>query len=115
MTKKSGNRVLAETLKAYGSDHFFHVPMIVPPAVMDMTAIGVEPVVTHSEKAAAYMADGYARASGRVGVCGAQAIGAANLASGLLDALMARSPVLALSGGSTQEDMSVVSPRSQVV
>jgi len=51
MTKKSGNRVLAETLKAYGSDHFFHVPMIVPPAVVDMTAIGVEPVVTHSEKA----------------------------------------------------------------
>jgi len=58
--------------------------MIVPPAVMDMTAIGVEPVVTHSEKAAACTADGYARASGRVGGCGAQAIGAANLASGLL-------------------------------
>ena len=103
MTSKSGNRVLAETLKAYGSGHFFHVPVIVPLAVMEMTAIGIAPIVTHSEKAAAYMADGYARASGRVGVCGAQAIGAANLASGLLDALMARSPVLALSGGGTPD------------
>jgi acetolactate synthase I/II/III large subunit len=103
MTKKSGNRVLAEMLKAYGVDHFFHVPVLVPSAVIEMTAIGVQPVVAHSEKAAAYMADGYARASGRVGICAAQAIGATNLASGLLDALMARSPVLALSGGGTAD------------
>src|ERR1700756_1249096 len=103
MTKKSGNRVLAEMIKAYGVDHFFHVPVLVPSAVIEMTAIGVQPVVAHSEKAAAYMADGYARASGRVGICGAQAIGATNLASGLLDALMARSPVLALSGGGTAD------------
>ena len=103
MVKKSGNRVLAETLKAIGIDHFFNVPMIIPPGIKEMTAVGVRSVVTHSEKAAAYMADGYARESGRVGVCASQAIGAANLAAGLLDALMAKSPVLALSGGSTPD------------
>ena len=103
MGKKSGNRILAETFKACGIDHFFNVPMIIPPGVKEMTAIGVKSVVTHSEKAAAYMADGYARESGRVGVCASQAIGATNLASGLLDALMAKSPVLALSGGGTPD------------
>jgi acetolactate synthase-1/2/3 large subunit len=45
------------------------------------------------------MADGYARASGKLGVCACQAIGAANLAAGMLDAYMAHSPILALSGG----------------
>jgi acetolactate synthase-1/2/3 large subunit len=52
----------------------------------------------HGEKAAAYMADGYARVSGKVGVCGAQAIGSTNLAAGLRDPYMARVPVVALSG-----------------
>ena len=36
----------------------------------------------HGEKAAAYMADGYARASGKPGICMAQVIGALNLAAG---------------------------------
>jgi acetolactate synthase I/II/III large subunit len=103
MAKATGNRVLAESLKAYGVDHFFNVPMIIPPGIKELTAIGVKSVVTHSEKAAAYMADGYARESGRVGVCASQAIGAANLAAGLVDALMAKSPVLAITGGSTPD------------
>ena len=79
------------------------MPLLAPQTIKRMTAIGVQAVATHSEKAAAYMADGYARASGRIGVCGAQAIGAANLAAGLLDAMMARSPVLAITGGGTPE------------
>ena len=44
------------------------------------------------------MADGYARASGKVGVCMAQSVGAANLAAGLQDAYLARSPVVAFTG-----------------
>jgi acetolactate synthase-1/2/3 large subunit len=103
MEKKSGNRVFAESLKAYGVDHFFNVPMIIPPGIKEMTALGIRSIVTHSEKAAAYMADGYARESGRVGVCASQGIGATNLAAGLLDALMAKSPVLAITGGSTPD------------
>ena len=99
----TGNKVFAESLAAYGADHFFHVPVIMPGAVVEMTARGLNPIVAHTEKAAAYMADGYARASGRIGVCGSQAIGAANLAAGLLDAFMARSPVLAVTGSGTPE------------
>jgi acetolactate synthase-1/2/3 large subunit len=53
----------------------------------------------HGEKSAAYMADGYARASGRPGVCMAQVIGALNLAAGLRDAWLAHSPVIAFTGG----------------
>src|SRR5207244_4393080 len=54
---------------------------------------------THGEKAAAYMADGYARASGKPGVCMAQVVGALNLAAGLRDAWLAHSPGIAFTGG----------------
>jgi acetolactate synthase-1/2/3 large subunit len=57
--------------------------------------------MTHGEKAAAYMADGYARAAHRAGVCMAQNVGAANLAAGLQDAYLAGSPVIALTGRGT--------------
>ena len=53
----------------------------------------------HGEKAAAYMADGYARATGKPGICMAQVIGALNLAAGLRDAWLAHSPVIAMTGG----------------
>src|SRR6202008_1512560 len=42
---------------------------------------------------------GYARASGRPGICMAQVIGALNLAAGLRDAWLAHSPVIAMTGG----------------
>jgi acetolactate synthase-1/2/3 large subunit len=45
------------------------------------------------------MADGYARASGKPGICMAQVIGALNLAAGLRDAHLAHSPVIAFTGG----------------
>src|SRR5579864_8386607 len=45
------------------------------------------------------MADGYARVSGRPGICMAQVIGALNLAAGLRDAWLAHSPVIAMTGG----------------
>jgi acetolactate synthase-1/2/3 large subunit len=69
------------------------------PAMAEMEDMGIRRVVTHGEKAAAYMADGYARASHRAGICLAQNIGSTNLAAGLRDAFMACSPVIALTGG----------------
>src|SRR5262249_47097262 len=66
--------------------------------LLHLSDLGVRPILAHSEKAAAYMADGYARVAGRPGVCMAQSVGAANLASGLQDAWLGRSPVIALSG-----------------
>ena len=52
----------------------------------------------HSEKGAAYMADAYARIRRRPSVCMAQSVGAANLSTGLQDAYLACSPVIALTG-----------------
>jgi acetolactate synthase-1/2/3 large subunit len=49
------------------------------------------------------MADGYARASGKPGLCMAQMIGASNLAAGLRDGFMAGSPIIAVSGGPTPQ------------
>jgi acetolactate synthase-1/2/3 large subunit len=59
----------------------------------------IKRIVAHGEKACAYMADGYARASGRPGVAMAQNVGAANLAAGLRDPFLGCSPVVALTGG----------------
>ncbi len=89
---------IAAMFRGYGVSHFFFVPVILPEALKQMSAMGITPVMCHGEKAAAYMADGYARVSGKVGVCGAQAIGSSNLASGLRDPYMAWVPVVALSG-----------------
>jgi len=99
MARMSGSRYIAEFFKAYGVTHFFYVPVSLPGAVQEMTSLGLTPVMTHGEKAAAYMADGYARVSHRPGVCGAQTIGGTNLAAGLRDAFLARIPVVAFSGG----------------
>jgi acetolactate synthase-1/2/3 large subunit len=64
-----------------------------------MDDVGVRKILTHGEKAAAYMADGYARARNGPGVCMAQQIGASNLAAGLRDPYMACAPVIAITGG----------------
>ena len=89
---------MADTFKAYGVTHVFLVPAILRRALAEMDMIGIKRVITHGEKAAAYMADGYARASGKPGICMAQSVGAANLAAGLQDAYLGLSPVIALTG-----------------
>jgi acetolactate synthase-1/2/3 large subunit len=86
-------------LKGYGVTHVFFVPTILMDALAEMDDLGIRKILTHGEKAAAYMADGYARASGRPGICLAQQIGASNLAAGLRDGYMAGSPMIAITGG----------------
>jgi len=99
MPTMTGSRAFAEMVKGYGVTHVFFVPTILLEALAEMDALGVHKILTHGEKAAAYMADGYARAAGRPGVCLAQQIGASNLAAGLRDSRMAGSPVVAITGG----------------
>ena len=99
MGRMTGNRYFAEAVHAAGTTHVFFVPTIMLPAMAEMEDMGIRRVVTHGEKAAAYMADGYARAARRPGFCLAQTIGSANLAAGLRDAYMACSPVIAITGG----------------
>ena len=102
MPTMTGAQFLAETLHGYGVSHYFFMPVSVPEAMPEFDRVGITPVMAHTEKGAAYMADGYARLSGKIGVCGAQSVGALNLAAGLQDARLGCSPVLALTGRLSQ-------------
>jgi acetolactate synthase-1/2/3 large subunit len=94
----NGAEWLARALASTGMTHVFFVESVMRRTLLQLTDLGVKPVLAHSEKAAAYMADGYARVARRPGVCMAQSVGAANLASGLQDAWLGRIPVIALTG-----------------
>jgi acetolactate synthase I/II/III large subunit len=99
MSKTTGARMVAEAFKGYGVSHVFFVPQMLMETLVEMEGMGIQRCMVHGEKAAAYMADGYARASRRPGVCFAQHVGASNLAAGLRDAYLACSPVVAITGG----------------
>ncbi|MFB3120169.1 MAG: thiamine pyrophosphate-binding protein, partial [Stenotrophomonas maltophilia] len=101
MAQTTGAKFMAEALKAYGVTHVFVAPAIAREALAELSQLGVKSIVTHGEKAAAYMADGYARAANRPGICFAQSVGAANLAAGLQDAYLGLSPVIAMTGRKT--------------
>ena len=101
MPRITGAKFMAQALKAYGVTHVFVAPAIAREALAEMAQLGVKSIVTHGEKAAAYMADGYARAANRPGICFAQSVGAANLAAGLQDPYLALSPVIAMTGRKT--------------
>ena len=95
-----GAECMADMLRDYGVTHVFHVPAVLRRSFVEMERrTAIRRLHVHGEKSAAYMADGYARASGRPGVCMAQVIGALNLAAGLRDAWLAHSPVIAMTGG----------------
>jgi acetolactate synthase-1/2/3 large subunit len=101
MPKMSGARLFAEMMQGYGVSHIFFVPAFMLKAFAEMEDMPIARVMVHGEKAAAYMADGYARASGKPGVCMAQMIGASNLAAGLRDGYLSGSPIIAITGGPT--------------
>ena len=94
----NGAQWLARALAGTGMTHVFFVESVLRRTLLEFDDLGVTRILAHSEKAAAYMADGYARVMGKPGVCMAQSVGAANLASGLQDAWLGHSPVVALTG-----------------
>jgi acetolactate synthase-1/2/3 large subunit len=94
----TGAEWLARALYGAGTTHVFFVESVLRRTLIECGGLGMTRVLAHSEKAAAYMADGYARIAGRPGVCMAQSVGAANLASGLQDAFLGKSPIIALTG-----------------
>src|SRR5256712_761251 len=97
----SGAQILCRTLVEEGVQYLFGYP---GGAIMPFYhALGDCPELRHilvrHEQAAAHAADGYARASGRVGVCVATSgPGATNLVTGLATAHMDSSPLLAITG-----------------
>jgi acetolactate synthase-1/2/3 large subunit len=97
--------VLADMLAGYHVTHLFQVPAVLRRTLAELERRhpGVARITTHGEKAAVYMADGYARVAGRPGVCAAQVVGALNLCAGLREPYRAGSPVLALTGGRRPE------------
>ncbi|HLG10830.1 MAG TPA: thiamine pyrophosphate-binding protein [Dehalococcoidia bacterium] len=99
MPRMTGNQFLVEALKAYDVSHLFYVPSVLGGAMPLIQKAGIKTVITHGEKAAAYMADGYARTSHKPGIALCQDIGTTNLAAGLRDPYMACSPVIAITGG----------------
>lgn len=104
MPNMTGARFIAETVHGYGITHVFFMPYIGPRALMEMEYLGIKRVQTHGEKAAAYMADAYARVKRAPSLCMAQSVGALNLAAGLQDAYLACSPVIALTGRENQRN-----------
>lgn len=102
MAKISGAVYLAEALRDYEVSHVFFVPAILRRMLAEMeTRTQINRIRTNGEKAAAYMADGYARACGRPGICMSQNVGTLNIAAGIRDAHLACSPVIVFTGGST--------------
>ena len=98
--KMTGAQCLADMLKGYGVTHVFMVPAVLRRSLYEMEKrTDIKRLHIHGEKSAAYMADGYARASGKPGICMAQVIGTMNLAAGLREAWFAHSPVIAFTGG----------------
>lgn len=97
----NGAQIAVEALRREGVRHIFGLPGTTIMNLID--AAGQDPDLEYRsvrhEQVAAFMADGYARASGEIGVCMAsRGPGAANLAIGVHNAHAESVPVLALVG-----------------
>ncbi|MFY9509048.1 MAG: biosynthetic-type acetolactate synthase large subunit [Candidatus Methanoculleus thermohydrogenotrophicum] len=97
---KTGARTLIEALRREGVDIIFGYPGgSVLPIYDELYDSSIRHVLVRHEQAAAHAADGYARASGRVGVCLATSgPGACNLVTGIATAYMDSVPIVALTG-----------------
>lgn len=97
--KMTGAKAVIECLLEQGVDTIFGYPggMILPLYDALYDATGLRHILTVHEQGAAHAADGYARASGRVGVCIATSgPGATNLVTGLAAAFMDSVPLVAI-------------------
>jgi acetolactate synthase-1/2/3 large subunit len=99
---KTGGQIIWESLIHEGVDVVFGLPGgAILPTYDDLYKYDypVHHVLVTHEQGAAHMADGYARATGRVGVCIATSgPGATNLITGLATAYMDSTPVVAITG-----------------
>ncbi len=95
--RMKGQQFLAELVRRSGTKAVFFVPTFLYPTLVELAEDPVKRVLCHSEKAAGYMADGYAQASGRPTIVIAQGgPGATNLYAGLVDAWQSNTPLLAI-------------------
>jgi acetolactate synthase I/II/III large subunit len=96
----TGAQALFRALEAQKVDHVFGIPGgAILPAYDPLLDSTVRHILTRHEQGAAHAADGYAQASGRVGVCMATSgPGVTNLVTGLASSYMDSIPVVAISG-----------------
>jgi acetolactate synthase-1/2/3 large subunit len=97
---KTGAKILVESLQREGVEIIFGYPGgVVLPIYDELYDSSLRHILVRHEQAAAHAADGYARASGRVGVCLATSgPGACNLVTGIATAYMDSVPIVALTG-----------------
>ncbi|MCK5254496.1 MAG: biosynthetic-type acetolactate synthase large subunit, partial [Deltaproteobacteria bacterium] len=100
MKKKTGTQILFECLKKEGVTDIFGFP---GGAVLDIyhefKNYNIRHILVRHEQAAVHAADGYARATGRVGVClVTSGPGATNTVTGIATAYMDSVPVIVFSG-----------------
>lgn len=100
--KKTGGQIIWESLMHEGVDVVFGLPGgAILPTYDDLSKYNypIHHVLVTHEQGASHMADGYARATGRVGVCMATSgPGATNLITGLATAYMDSTPIVAITG-----------------
>src|SRR6187455_2141352 len=98
--RKTGAQILWECLLREGvSDVFGYPGGAILPAYDAMTQFPIRHILVRHEQGATHMADGYARASGRVGVAIATSgPGATNMVTGIATAMMDSSPIVCITG-----------------
>ena len=96
----NGAQILIESLKKEGAEVLFGYPGgNVLPLFDELYEKGIRFILTRHEQGAAHAADGYARATGKVGVCIATSgPGATNLTTGIANAYMDSIPMVAITG-----------------
>lgn len=95
--KKNGSQFLAEVIRKSGAKAVFFVPTFLYPTLVELANDPIKRVLCHSEKAAAYMADGYAQATGKPTIVITQGgPGATNLFAGMADAWQSNTPMLTI-------------------
>jgi acetolactate synthase-1/2/3 large subunit len=98
--KKTGAQILWECLVKEGVTDIFGYPGgAILPAYDAMLGYPIRHILTRHEQGATHMADGYARATGKVGVAIATSgPGATNMVTGLATAMMDSSPIVCITG-----------------
>ncbi len=98
--KKKGAQILWEALVREGVEVVFGYPGgAIMPVYDAMLDYPIHHVLVRHEQGAAHMADGYARASGKVGVAMATSgPGATNLVTGIANAMMDSVPIVCITG-----------------
>jgi len=98
--RMTGARAIVRTLEALEVQVVFGYPGgATLPIYDELAKSSIRHVLARHEQGAAHMADGYARATGRIGVCmSTSGPGATNLVTGLANAFMDSSPLVAITG-----------------